>query len=264
MEARRLQGRVALVTGAASGLGYACSRRYAEEGAVVIGFDLQACADWDEIARAVAGSHLLIGDVCDLAATEAAVAEAVRAHGRLDVLLTAAGIAAGGPVHALPVEEWDRVQSVNLKGTFLSIKAALPAMMRQRSGSIITVASVEGIEGSEGGSSYNASKGGVILLTKNVAMDYGRLGVRANCICPGFIETPLFESVFGNELLAPYRERIREQHKLGRFGRPEEIAGAAFFLASDDSSFVTGQVLVVDGGYTAGHRFGFTELMGLE
>jgi NAD(P)-dependent dehydrogenase (short-subunit alcohol dehydrogenase family) len=123
---------------------------------------------------------------------------------------------------------------------------------------------VEGIEGSEGGSTYNASKGGVILLTKNVAMDYGRLGIRANCICPGFIETPLFESVFGNELLAPYRERIREQHKLGRFGRPEEIAGAAFFLAGDDSSFVTGQVLVVDGGYTAGHRVGFTQLMGLE
>jgi NAD(P)-dependent dehydrogenase (short-subunit alcohol dehydrogenase family) len=264
MEAKSLQGRVALVTGAASGLGYACSRRYADEGAAVIGFDLKQCPEWEEIARAVPGSHLIIGDVCDLPATAAAVAEAVRAHGRLDVLLTAAGIAAGGPVHALSVDEWDRVQSVNLKGTFLSIKAALPAMMQQRSGSIITVASVEGIEGSEGGSSYNASKGGVILLTKNVAMDYGRLGIRANCICPGFIETPLFESVFGNELLAPYCERIREQHKLGRFGRPEEIAGAAFFLASDDSSFVTGQVLVVDGGYTAGHRFGFTALMGLE
>ncbi len=264
MEAKRLQGRVALVTGAASGIGYACARRYADEGATVIGFDLRDTPEWDAIIRTAPGSLLLTGDVCDLAATERVVAECTRRHGRLDVLVTAAGTAGGGPVHALAIEEWDRVQNVNLKGTFLSLKAALPAMIAQRFGSVITVASVEGLEGSEGGSTYNASKGGVVLLTKNVAMDYGRLGIRANCICPGFIETPLFDSVFGNDAFAPYRERIREQHKLGRFGRPEEIAGAAFFLACDDSSFVTGQVLVVDGGFTTGHRVGFTELMGLE
>lgn len=264
MESRRLQGKVALITGAASGLGYACAQRYAEEGAVVIGFDIQECSGWDDVAAASAGAAFHVGDVCDLAAMEATVGTTLREHGHVDVLVTAAGVAGGGPVHALPIEEWDRVQRINLKGTFLSIRAALPAMMQQRAGSIITVASVEGLEGSEGGSTYNASKAAVILLTKNVAMDYGRLGIRANCICPGFIETPLFESVFGNEALAPYRERIRAQHKLGRFGRPAEIAGAAFFLAGDDASFVTGQVLVVDGGFTTGHRFGFTELMGLE
>jgi len=180
------------------------------------------------------------------------------------VLVTAAGVAGGGPVHAISIEEWDRVLNINLKGTFLSVKAVLPTMMERRSGSIITIASVEGLEGSEGGSTYNASKGGVVLLTKNLAMDYGRLGIRVNCICPGFTETPLFEATLGGEGFAKYRERLRSQQSMGRFGRPEEIAGVAFFLASDDSSFVTGQALAVDGGFTTGHHVGFTELMNLE
>lgn len=264
MDARRLQGKAALITGAASGLGYACALRYAEEEAIVIGLDLQESPEWERVLRAAPAARFVVGDVCDLPGTQAAVADIVREHGRLDVLVTAAGVAGGGPVHAISIEEWDRVQEVNLKGTFLSVKAVLPVMMKQRSGSLITIASVEGIQGSEGGSTYNASKGGVVLLTKNLAMDYGRLGIRANSICPGFIETPLLDTVFGNDAFAKYRERIRDQHMLGRFGKPEEVAGAAFFLASDDSSFVTGQALVVDGGFTAGRRVGFTELMDLE
>lgn len=264
MEAQRLAGRVVLITGAASGIGAACARRFADEGAVVIGYDLREAPDWVVATRTAPAARFVLGDVVDLPRQEALVAESVRDFGRVDVLVTAAGIAGGGPVHALDVAEWDRVQNVNLKGTFLSAKAVLPAMIAQRAGSIITVASIEGIEGSEGGSTYNASKGGVVLLTKNMAMDYGRVGIRVNCLCPGFIETPLFESFFGTPAFAPYRERIRDQHKLGRFGRPEEVAGAAFFLAGDDSRFVTGQVLVVDGGFTTGHRVGFTEMMGLE
>ncbi len=202
--------------------------------------------------------------MCDWAALEGAVQSLVKEHGRLDTVVTAAGVAGGGPVHALSVEDWDHVQNVNLKGTFLSVRAALPPMMEQRSGSIITVASVEGLEGSEGGSTYNASKGGVVLLTKNLAMDYGRLGIRANSICPGFIVTPLLESLFAVEALHPYRERIEEQHKLGRLGKAEEVAAVAYFLASSDSSFVSGQAIAVDGGYTCGHRYGLTKLMGLE
>jgi NAD(P)-dependent dehydrogenase (short-subunit alcohol dehydrogenase family) len=263
MQSRRLEGKVALITGAASGIGNACAVRFAAEGAVVVGLDAQPSSTWDRVDRLAPAAALFQADVCDLAATEAVVADVVRDHGRLDILVTAAGIASGGPVHALPVEEWDRVQNVNLKGTFLSVKAALPPMMERRSGAIITIASIEGLEGSEGGSGYNASKGGVVLLTKNLAMDYGRMGIRANCICPGFIETPLFRATLGSAEFARQREHMLEQQQTGRFGEPEEVAGVAFFLAGDDSSFVTGQAITVDGGYTVGHRVGFSELMGL-
>jgi NAD(P)-dependent dehydrogenase (short-subunit alcohol dehydrogenase family) len=253
----RLEGRVAFVTGAASGIGFACARRFAEEGAVVVGADLNHSDQWGEIEALAPATGFHTLDVTDEAAQNAAVADLVAAHGRVDILVTAAGVAGGGPVHLVDLAHWQHVQDVNLTGTFLSAKAVLPTMMAQRSGSIITVASVEGLEGCEGGSTYNASKGGVVLLTKNLACDYGAAGIRANSICPGFIETPMFHSVIDN---LPYKDAIRAQHKLGRFGRPEDIAGAAYFLASDDSAFVTGVALPVDGGYVAGHAYGIAEL----
>jgi NAD(P)-dependent dehydrogenase (short-subunit alcohol dehydrogenase family) len=243
----RLTGKVALITGAASGLGQASAARFEEEGATVVGLDLK-------------GADLEL-DVRDEEAVQAAVATVLQRHGRLDVVLNAAGVAGGGPVHQLDADEWDRVLGVNLKGTYLVCKHALPPMMEQRSGSIINVASVEGIEGTEGGSSYNASKGGVVLLTKNLAIDYGRFDIRVNCICPGFIETPMFRSVMDSPGMASYKDEYRRHHKLGRFGQPSEIAGAALFLASEDSSFVSGHALVVDGGFTAGWRTGLSDLM---
>ena len=175
--------------------------------------------------------------------------------GRIDVLVNSAGVAGGGLVHMLEQKDWDVVLDVNLKGTYLVSKHVLPVMLAQASGSIVNIASVEGIEGFLGGSSYNASKGGVVLLTKNMAIDYARAGVRVNVICPGFIDTPMFRSVFSMDATKAMQDKIREAHQLGRFGQPVEIANAALFLASDEASFVTGVTLPVDGGYTAGHRF---------
>jgi NAD(P)-dependent dehydrogenase (short-subunit alcohol dehydrogenase family) len=249
----RLTGKVTYVTGAASGIGLACAQRFAAEGAVVIGADIKTTDEWATAIAAAPASGFHVLDVRDEAAQVDVARTIVAEHGRIDAVVTAAGIAGGGLVHMMDLADWQRVQDVNITGTFLTAKAVLPAMIEQRGGSIITIASVEGLEGCEGGSSYNASKGAVVLLTKNLACDYGRAGIRANAICPGFIDTPMFRSVVAGMSSAP---AIKEQHKLGRFGRADEIAGVAYFLASEDSSFVSGVALPVDGGYVAGHSYG--------
>jgi len=256
-----LDKKVAIVTGAASGIGLACARRYAAEGAIVVGIDLNMSADWPSVEALAPNCRFHQVDVTDGAAQRAVADATGRDFGRIDILLTAAGVGDGGPVGMLEESAWDRVIAINLKGTFLSIKAVLDTMTAQRSGSIITIASVEGINGTEGGSAYNASKGGVVLLSKNVAMDYGRMGIRCNAICPGFIDTPMLNGLMGS--LPQLKADVVRETKMGRLGKPEEIAGAACFLASDDSSYVTGHALVVDGGYTAGHSHGIVQLMGL-
>lgn len=260
---KRLEQRVAVVTGAASGIGFACAERFAAEGATVVGIDRNACDGWGEVEVLAPATRFHTVDVTDAADLNGVVASAARAFGRIDILVTAAGVADAGPVHGLDESAWDRVIDVNLKGTYLSAKAVLPTMMAQRGGSIVTIASVEGLVGTEGGSAYNASKGGVVLLTRNLAIDYGRLGIRCNAICPGFIDTPLFRSVMDHDFMADVKADIRRETKLGRFGQPEEIAAVACFLASDDASFVTGQAIAVDGGYTAGHSHGIVEMMGM-
>lgn len=245
----RLDGMVALVTGGASGIGSACCERLAEDGAVVASLDLEG------------GDHQV--DVRDEGAVSAAVDAVVSAHGRLDIVVNSAGIAGGGPVHLVDARDWQKVIDVNLTGTFIVGKHALRHMVPQGSGSIVNIASIEGVQGTEGGSSYNAAKGGVVMLTKNMAIDYGRAGIRVNCICPGFIDTPLLRSVMGSDGMAQVRDLYRDLHVLGRFGRADEIAAAAAFLASEDASFVTGHALVVDGGFTAGTRTVLSDYMGI-
>jgi NAD(P)-dependent dehydrogenase (short-subunit alcohol dehydrogenase family) len=248
--AGRLEGKVALVTGAASGIGAACAARFAREGARVAGLDVAKRPP----DAPLAGYHEV--DVRDEARVAAAVEAVAAALGGIDVCVNAAGVAGGGPAHLLAAEEWDRILDVNLKGTFLVCKHVLGRMVAAgRGGSIVNLASIEGLVGMEGALPYNASKGGVVLLTRNLAIDYGRLGIRVNCLCPGFIRTPMTALLLEGPF-QPVGRAITEAHMLGRIGEPEEVAAAALFLASAEASFVTGHALVVDGGFTAGNRFG--------
>jgi NAD(P)-dependent dehydrogenase (short-subunit alcohol dehydrogenase family) len=253
----QIDGKVAIITGAASGIGAACATRFAREGASIAAFDLQEPVEpaaWAEVENAAPAASFHAGlDVRDEAGVAAAISAVASHFGRIDVLVNAAGVGGGTLAHELAEEEWDRIVDINMKGSFLVSKHVLPIMRAQHAGSIVHVASVEGLEGSATSVAYNASKGGVVIMTKNMAVNYAREGIRVNCVCPGLIDTPLTEALRQPEL-EHVRDQIQSWGAMGRSGRPEEVAAAALFLASDEASFVTGHPLVVDGGWYAGRR----------
>jgi len=252
----RLDGKIAVITGAGSGIGRVAASLFAAEGARVVVADVAADQAESAVADIVAdgGSAMaVVVDVSDESQVASMIGAAVGAYGGLDILFNNAGIfpADDGGILDTPPETWQKVMEVNLKGVWLGCRAAVPAMLDSGGGSIINVASFVALVGAATAQmAYTASKGGVLAMTRELAVEYARKGIRANSICPGPIETPLLAELLSD----PARRQRRLVHiPMGRFGRPEEIAKAALFLASDDASFVTGSALVVDGGITAAY-----------
>jgi NAD(P)-dependent dehydrogenase (short-subunit alcohol dehydrogenase family) len=254
----RLKGKVCIVTGAALGIGHACASRMAEEGATIALFDLN-----DDAGRALAQSLSDTGmpaaywhvDVSSEESVRSAIDAVVERFGRLDVLVNNAGIAgANRPTHELTEAEWDRVQAVNVKGVFFATKHALAHMRHKRAGSIVNLSSIYGLISAPDLPPYHASKGAVTLMSKTDALLYAAEGIRVNSVHPGFIWTPLVEQHLrdsGTDDLVAGRHALDELHPLGHVGEPDDIAWGVVYLASDESKFVTGSELVIDGGYTA-------------
>lgn len=244
----RLADRVAVITGGASGIGKATAELFATEGAKVVIGDVQREAG-EAVAKAIGGLFVLT-DVSDPKSVNELVDTAHKRHGRLDVMFNNAGIGITSPLIATDDETYRKTVAIDLDGVFYGLRAAGKIMIEQKHGAIVNTASVAGLIGSPGLSAYNAAKGGVVLLTRNAALEFAPFGVRVNCICPGVIETPLVLNSIGQAEGA--LQRLAKLHPLGRNGQPIEIARAVLFLASDDSSFITGHALAIDGGITAG------------
>ncbi len=247
----RLQGRTAIITGAGSGIGRASAKLFAEEGARLALVDRDA-AGLEETLSLVREATTHVGDVGDAGLAEAVVGAVVAMNGRLDVLMTAAGFSCGGTVLTTNPEDWDAVFRTNVGGTWLWARAAVPHMKRQNSGSIITLASQLAIAGGKGNSAYIAAKGAIVSLTRTMAVDFATDGIRVNAIAPGAIDTPMLRRSFARHANSDeVRDNSRNRHAMKRFGQAEEIAQTALHLASDASSFTTGTVMVVDGGWLA-------------
>ncbi|NJR78115.1 SDR family oxidoreductase [Sphingomonas sp. 36D10-4-7] len=241
----RFEGKVAIVTGGASGIGAATTRLLAREGARVMVADLDGDRAWALAAEIGGTAHAL--DVADRAAVEALVDAAVAAHGGLDILVNNAGIGSFGRTPDMDPAAWERVIAIDLHAVFYACRAALPHLIAGR-GAIVNTASISGLAGDYGFGAYAAAKAGLVNYTRTLALDHARDGVRANALCPGLIDTPL---TAGAAAVPGLGERWHDAVPMGRAGTAEEMAAAIAFLASDAASYVTGAVLVADGGMTA-------------
>lgn len=248
----RLTGKVCLVTGAGSGIGRETARRFAQEGGKVAAADLRGEAAEQTAAEIGGGAIGVEVDVTSADSVTACVDRIVDAFAALDVVVNNAGVTIVGAVHDLDESDWDRELATNLKSVYLVSKAAWPRLVERR-GAIVNTASIAGLWAIPADAAYCASKAGVVMLTKCMALDGARDGVRVNCVCPGYTETPMIEGYFADQ---PDPEEARafatRLHPLGRLGDPRDIADAIVYLASDEACWATGTALVVDGGLTSG------------
>ena len=249
---RRFEGKRVIVTGGANGIGKATVARFASEGAAVVLTDVnrEAAEATAALIRQDTGSAVypFVADVSRKADNLATVRFAVEKMGGLDVLVNNAGIYYEDPFEEITEARWDGIMNVDLKGTFLMTQAAVPLLKAQQSGAIVNLASTNGLAGERNYAHYNAAKGGVVLLTKTLALELGPFGIRVNCVCPGYIVTESTLAMDSEEFVINYA-----QHKipLRRTGKPEEVASVVAFLASDDASFVHGDAILIDGGQLA-------------
>ena len=250
----RLAGKWALVTGGGSGIGKAVALAFAAEGAkvAVMGRRLEKLQEVTAEVRKRGGKAVeVVGDVAKAADAERAVRETVEKLGGLNVLVNNAGMLSVATVETVPEEEWDRVMTTNLKGPFLMSRAALPAIRKAGGGAIVNIGSILGLIAMKDRAAYCASKGGVTLLTKAMALDHAHEKIRVNCICPSLVETELVQGLFASAAGAALKQARVATLPLGRMGKPEDVAEMAVFLASDEASWVTGTAIPLDGGLSA-------------
>lgn len=250
-----LTGRTVAITGGAAGIGLATARALLREGACVALLDIDgdaARSAASDLTSSYGGAYGFAADVTDVKSISRAVLEATEELGSLDSLVNNAGVAGLGSVHESSVESWQRIWSVNVLGTFLASRAVLPNMIEQGGGAIVNVGSVAGLVGIPGMAAYCAAKGAIVNLTRQMAAEYGKYGVRVNCVCPGTVaETAMGKSLLGSDHNPEALDKRLAKYPLGRFGRSPEVAEAVAFFLSDAAGFCAGSILAVDGGMTA-------------
>jgi meso-butanediol dehydrogenase/(S,S)-butanediol dehydrogenase/diacetyl reductase len=257
--AGRFEGKVAVITGAASGIGAATARRFAREGATLVLGDLND-SEGAALAKELHAAAFVTVDVAEPQDVAALLQTAADRCGAVHIVFNNAGIGAYGKAPDLDVEMWKRLIDVDLSSVFYGCKFAIPHLRRAGGGAIVNTASISGLLGDYGLLAYNAAKAGVVNLTRTVAIDHAREGIRVNCVCPGPIETPLLAPVLS---VPSAVDEYRRVVPMGRVGKAEEVAAAVAFLASDDASFITGSALVIDGGVTAATgQVSFSRLIG--